>query len=126
MGQFRSSYVPQYSALISARAHLAPASATSTESAPKLERVATVERKVERLAQASVPGASTDQPVGCGAAGVLRRGRGAGRRFTKVTAAGAAVARAQALAPEQRQDIARRAASARWGRKTSGKTQGAQ
>jgi len=114
MGQFRSSYVPQYSALISARAHTAPAAAkvqiATPESAPKLERVAKVERNAERLAQAQLSGASTDQPV-------LRRGRGAGRRFTKVTAAGAAVARAQALAPEQRQDIARRAAASRWGGK---------
>ncbi len=72
-----------------------------------IEPTTKVVPKAERLAQA--PGASTDQPA-------LRRGRGAGRRFTKVTAAGAAVARAQALAPERRQAIARRAASARWGK----------
>jgi hypothetical protein len=83
-------------------------SARRRASAEAVETV--VAPKAERLAQASVPGASTDQPV-------LRRGRGAGRRFTKVTAAGAAVARAQALAPERRQSIARRAASARWGGK---------
>ncbi len=47
-----------------------------------------MERKVERLAQASVPGASTDQQA-------PRRGRGVGLRFTKATATGAAVARAQ-------------------------------
>ncbi len=105
-------FKPEHSQLFSARAHTAPASAKvpSTEPAPKLERVAKVERKAERLAQASVPGASTDQPV-------PRRGRGVGRPFTKSTASGAAVARAQRLAPEQRQDIARRAASTRWGRK---------
>jgi len=64
-----------------------------------LKPAVTLEPKGQGLAQASVPGASTDQPV-------LRRGRGVGRRFTKATAVGAAVARAQCLAPEKRQAIA--------------------
>jgi len=75
-----------------------------------IEPTTKVAPKAERLAQASVPGASTDQPV-------LRRGRGAGRRFTRATAAGAASARSKSLAPEQRQAIARRGAAARWGGK---------
>ena len=48
--------------------------------------------------------------------GVPQRGRGAGRRFTKVTAVGAAVARAQHLTPERRREIALAASAARWGR----------
>ena len=48
--------------------------------------------------------------------GVTRRGRGVGRRFTKVTAVGAAVARAQHLPPERRREIALAASAARWGR----------
>ena len=48
--------------------------------------------------------------------GVPQRGRGAGRRFTKVTAVGAAVARAQHLTPERRREIALAASAARRGR----------
>ncbi len=48
------------------------------------------------------------------------RGRGAGRRFTKATAAGAAAARSKNLSSEQCQDIARRAAAARWGKAKGG------
>ncbi len=48
-------------------------------------------------------------------------GRGPGRMFTKTTGREAGLrggtVRSQRLAPEQRQDIARRAASARWGGK---------
>jgi hypothetical protein len=53
---------------------------------PKLETAVKMERKAERLAQAT-SGASTDQQA-------PRRGRGAGRPFTKATAASAAVASA--------------------------------
>jgi len=65
--------------------------------------------KLERSCLAQAPKAS--------APGVLPRGRGAGRQFTKATAAGAAVARAQRLTPERRREIALAAAAARWGGK---------
>lgn len=68
---------------------------------------------VERTPKVRKAGASI--PVLAQASPASPRGRGAGRRFTKATAAGAATARAKSLAPEQRQDIARRAASTRWG-----------
>jgi hypothetical protein len=117
MGEFKGTgYVSPYTAKLTDRGHKVPAAATPSSPepvpAPKpaVERAAKVERKAERLAQAFVPGASTDQPV-------LRRGRGAGRRFTKATAVGAAVARAQRLAPERRREIAQAAASTRWGGK---------
>ena len=94
---------------IAARIRVAPAAAKSVApapmpkvEAPKARKAVAAGASMPALAQAS----KTTSP----------RGRGIGRRFTKATAVGAAVARAQPLAPEQRQDIARRAASARWGR----------
>ena len=101
MGQFKSTYTSPHSTSISVRAHAASAATKPSPAAPQVERT--------DLAQASVNLAQASKTT--------PRGRGTGRRFTKATAAGAAVARAQRLAPEQRQEIARRAASARWGGK---------
>jgi hypothetical protein len=90
--------------------HDHPECLVEREAASKSEPVVTVE--IEPRVGASIPILAQASKI------APRRGRGAGRRFTKTTAAGAAVARAQHLTPEQRQDIARRAASTRWGSRT--------
>jgi hypothetical protein len=75
---------------------------------PKFERDMLKRAPKVRKAGASIPVlAQASKPTSTG--------RGTGRRFTKASAAGAATARAKSLAPEQRRDIARQAAVARWG-----------
>jgi hypothetical protein len=80
--------------------------------------VAASTRKIEAV---EAPSAGVKQVLNARSAG-----RGPGRVFSEVTGRAAGLrggtARAQALAPEQRQAIAHRAASVRWG----GKTQEAQ
>ena len=89
--------------------------------AAALEPTVTIEPtpKVERKVKVESRAGASNQDLAQAPKTTPRRGRGAGRRFTKATAAGAAVARAQRLAPERRREIASRAASTRW----SGKTQ---
>jgi hypothetical protein len=74
---------------------------------------------VAKLELAEAPRAGVKHCLTPGLAG--QRGRGVGRTFTKATGRAAGLrggtARAKSLAPEQRQDIARRGASARWGGK---------
>ena len=104
MGTFRSTFKPQYSAALADRAHTVPAAAktSSPEPTPKLEPV-------------EAPRAAAKQALNA------RVGRGPGRMFTKATGRAAGLrggqARSKSLAPEKRQDIARRAAASRWGGK---------
>lgn len=87
----------------------------ATSQKPAGAQVSEVSEPASKVERAEVQRAGVKQVLNA------RSGRGPGRMFTKATGRAAGQrggrARSKNLAPEQRQDIARRAAASRWGGK---------